>query len=247
MLGYAPLFQFRHGDHLCVFYRSEEDLLEVLTPYIAEGLLKGERCFCAQKAEVLKRLSYDLRFLGIDPDNEIKRGALELHTEEDTYLPNKRFEPQVMMDMLTRSIRESSERGFTAFRTAGEMSWAVRGRNECDNIVDYEAMVDQCYPGKPAIGLCQYAMGEFSPDLLNAVLQTHRLHLAESKTHCMHSSLHVRFGSYSAEVVADKFVVDPRFYYVVQQQHPRKIVGWGVAPTFDRATTEAEHLAAATA
>ena len=38
MFRLSPLFQFRHGDHLCVFYRSEDALLEVLTPYVAEGI-----------------------------------------------------------------------------------------------------------------------------------------------------------------------------------------------------------------
>jgi len=49
MFRQSPLFQFRHGDHICVFYRSEDSLREVLTPYIAEGLRRGQKCFCAQK------------------------------------------------------------------------------------------------------------------------------------------------------------------------------------------------------
>jgi len=53
--------------------------MEMLSPCIAVGILRGERCFCAQKPEVLKRLEYDLRFIGIDTDREIRRGALELH------------------------------------------------------------------------------------------------------------------------------------------------------------------------
>jgi hypothetical protein len=243
MFRHSPLFQFRHGDHLCVFYRSEDALLEVLTPYVAEGILKGETCFCAQKPEIQKRLVYDLRFLGIDTDEEIKRGALELHTEADTYFPNKRFEPPVMMEMLTRSIAESLDKGFTAFRSAGEMSWAVRGRNECDQIIEYEQMVDRCYPGKAAIGLCQYAVDEFPSDVLDSVLENHRLHLAQAHSSSLHSSLHVRHGGYVAELVADRFVVDPRFYYVVQQYRPRDIVGWGIASSFETAAAQAEHLA----
>jgi len=32
------LFQFKHGDHTCVFYSAITSLLEILTPYIVEGL-----------------------------------------------------------------------------------------------------------------------------------------------------------------------------------------------------------------
>jgi len=58
----------------------------------------------------------------------------------------------------------------------------------------------------------------------------------------LHSSLHVRYGSHGAEIVVDKFVVDPRYYYVVQPIRQREIVGWGVAPDFDSAIEEAEQL-----
>jgi len=61
MLRNFPLFQFRHGDHICVFYQSEIALMEVLTPYIAEGLRKGECCFCVQKSSTAKRLFDNLR------------------------------------------------------------------------------------------------------------------------------------------------------------------------------------------
>src|SRR5258708_2654462 len=93
----TPMFQFKHGDHACIFYRSDDSLMEILVPYVAEGLNKGERCFGAQKPHILKRLFYDLRYLGIDVDREIKRGALEFHTEQDVYFPRGIFEPAVMM------------------------------------------------------------------------------------------------------------------------------------------------------
>lgn len=148
-----------------------------------------------------------------------------------------------MLEMLTRSISDALEKGFRGLRTAGEMSWAVRGRNECDQVIGYEKMVEQCFPGKSVVGLCQYATNEFPPDVLNSVLESHRLHFDETAADSIHSSLHVRYGSYSAEVVADRFMLDPRFYYVVQQQRQREVVGWGVAPTFDSAAAQAEQLA----
>lgn len=216
--------------------------MEVLTPYIGEGILKGERCFCAQKPEILRRLIYDLRFLGLDTDKEIKRGALELHTEKEAYFPNNRFEPSLMTEMLTRSIAESAEKGFTGFRSAGELSWAVEGRNEYDQILEYEKMVDKAFPGRPAIGLCQYAINAFTPAVLESVLENHRLHLSDANEDRHHSSLHVQYGMHGAEIVANKLLVDPHYYYVVQQVLQREIIGWGIAPTFDGATTSAEQL-----
>jgi|HubBroStandDraft_5_1064220.scaffolds.fasta_scaffold147452_2 hypothetical protein len=243
MFRQSPLFEFRHGTHACVFYRSDDALLEVLTPYIAKGLIQGERCFCAQRPEILKRLVYDLMFLGIDTDKEIKRGALELHTEDDVYFPNKQFEPAIMMNMLVRSIQQARDHGFAAFRSAGDLSWAVRGRNECDNVLGYEKMVSTYYPGRPAIGLCQYPVSDFPAPVLERVLQNHRMHLSDTAPNSYHSSIHIHYDQCDAEVVADKYITNPRYYYVVQRHQPREIVGWGISPTFDGATANVDQLA----
>ncbi len=247
MLRHSSLFQFRHGDHTCVFYRDEELLREVLVPYIADGLRNGERCFCAQKPYVGRQLLYDLNFLGIDTESAIRRGALEIHTEDEVYFPQKHFSPNDMMEMLAESIDDASAKGFTGFRSAGELSWAVEGRNDCDKVVGYEKMVDEYFPGKRAIGLCQYNMDAFTPEMLQAVMESHRLHVSEKKPNCMHAGISIRRGAYSAEIVADKLMVDPNYYYVVQQNRPQQILGWGVAGTFDKANQQAENVMAVAA
>jgi MEDS: MEthanogen/methylotroph, DcmR Sensory domain len=242
MFRHSSLFQFKNGDHTCVFYRTQQALMEVLTPYIADGLRRSERCFCAQKPQILKRLVYDLWFLGIDPDQEIRRGALELQTVNETYLPNDRFEPRALMDMLIRSIEEARRNGFRSFRTAGELSWAVEGRNVCDHVVGYEKLVDEYYPGQPAIGLCQYSMSKFEPHVLQAVLQAHRMQVVETATHSDHASMHIRDNSWSAEIVADKMALSPRYYYVVHHREPSEPLGWGIAPDFDSASANIDRL-----
>src|SRR5579871_1255441 len=242
MLRQSPLFQFKHGDHTCVFYRSEESLREVLTPFIADGLRQGERCFLAQKPHVSKQLLFDLYFLGIDTDHAIRRGALELHTEDEVYFPNRKFEPRAMMDLLMHSINDASKRGFTGLRTAGEGSWAAEGRNECDQIVEYEEMVDDYFPGKRAVAICQYNMAAIPPDVLEAVVKAHRQHVSDLGPASTHSGVSIRSGNYWSEIIADKRVILPNYYYVVRRHRPAEVLGWGVAHNFDTAHEKAEQI-----
>jgi hypothetical protein len=242
MFRHSSVFQFKNGDHTCLFYRTANDLMRVLIPFIADGLRRNERCFCAQKPEILKQLVYDLRYLGINAEQEIRRGALELRSEDETYFPNRRFEPQVMMDMLIRSMREAKEKGFLSFRSAGELSWAVEGRNECDLVIGYEKLVNEYYPGKPAIGLCQYCIDKFPPEVLKCVVNAHRMHLVEPSGSA-YSSLSLRNGHWAAELVADKTAHNPRYYYVVHGQQPQEVLGWGVAPNFESANASIIQLA----
>jgi two-component system, sensor histidine kinase PdtaS len=244
MLQHSLLFQFKHGDHTCVFYRSEDSLREVLTPYIADGLRRGERCFLAQKPGVAKQLLFDLRFLGVDVDDAIRRGALDLHSDHEAYSLDRGFEPDAMVEMLLRSIDRAKTNGFTGFRTAGELRWAVEGRNECDQLLTYEELVDQSFPGKPAIGLCQYDLNAFPPDVLKKVMDSHRLNMPERPPKSFHTAISVRGEKCWTEIVADKLVVDPSYYYVVQRRRSTEVLGWGIAPSFDQANANAETIVA---
>jgi hypothetical protein len=39
----------------------------------------------------MKRLFDGLRFLGLRPEDEVERGALQVNSEEEIYFPNGRF------------------------------------------------------------------------------------------------------------------------------------------------------------
>jgi hypothetical protein len=241
MLPQAPLFQFQHGDHICVFYGTETALLEILTPYVAEGLRKGERCFCVQTNEVIRRLTLDLQFIGVNVEREAERGALEFHTENEVYFENGSFDGEAMIRRLMRAVEDSVKAGFTGFRSAGELSWAS-AETHCKQVIGYEKKVEQCYPGKRAVGLCQYRMSAFRAAVLEALLETHRMHLIEPDATSRFASIQIGHGGYATEIVADKVAGHPNYYYVVQDRRPKQVLGRGVAEDFESANSEAQEL-----
>jgi hypothetical protein len=170
---------FRHGDHICLSYHSEQYLLGFLEQYVMEGLRRDELCFCVQRPRILRRLVENLQSMGVDTDAEQGRGALELHTEREVYFSTGAFDPAIMINLLMRSLDECMRKGFSAFRTAGDLSWAMRDPKIYQTLIGYEQMVNQCYPGKPAIGLCQYQANETPVDFLKSILEHHKLHFSE--------------------------------------------------------------------
>jgi hypothetical protein len=235
MFNSSSVFQGKRGDHICIFYRDADTLLEMLIPYLLDGLRKGERCFCAQKPEMISRLRIALEARGVDTHREVRRGALEIHSEDEVYFPNGKFEPAAMMEMLERSIEDSLRRGYSGFRTAGEMSWAVRGRARCDHLPAYEQMVDASYSGKAAIGICQYPVHGFPPEILESVIAAHRMALEQTMISTNHSALSIRRGNYIADIVADRFDPATAFHYVVQHHGATEILGWGIEPDIEKA------------
>lgn len=240
MLKSAPLFRLKHGNHICVFYRDETHLLETFAPYVAEGLRKGERCVCAQKRNMIEPLHSALKSIGVDEKREIKRGALEIRTEDEVYLGGGNFDPGAMMRVLETSIIDSVKQGFTGFRFAGEGSWAAEGRS--DQLIEYERIIDAAYEKKPAIIICQYPTNQFSEKTLKDALESHRLALTETRPGADHSSLTIRQGDYVVDIVADRKNPRTKFYYVAQPHGRSDIVGWGDEQSFDNAVREGESL-----
>ena len=249
MVPSHPFVQFKRGDHICLFYRDEGMLVQTLAAYLAAGLSSGERCFCAQKPHIIPRIYKALKAFGIDAEKEAARGALEIHTEDEVYFAEGRFKPQTMIEMLERSIQEAVAQGFTGFRTAGEMSWALTDTrcemgNCCDQLIQYEAMVQAAYPGKPAIGICQYPVNRFPRHVVAEVLKAHRLALEETMVSTNHSTLTIRQGKYLADIVTDRFNPGAAYHYVVQGQDSSDVLSWGVEPTIDGALSISDSIMA---
>jgi hypothetical protein len=236
----SSVFQFKRGDHICIFYSDAATLVETLVPYLVDGLRKGERCFCAQKRQMISPLRAALEACGVDTHQETRRGALEIHSADEVYFPNGKFEPLAMMDMLERSINEALRQGYAGFRTAGEMSWALHGHEGCDQLPAYEETVNASFPDKAAIGICQYPMRGFSPRVLESVIAHHRMALQQTMISTNHSALSMRRGDYVADIVADRFAPATAFHYVVQKHGGKEVLGWGVEPGMDQAV-EASH------
>ncbi len=240
LLPSHPLVQFKRGDHICLFYRDERMLVQTLAAYLAAGLNKGERCFCAQKPHLIPRIFAALESLGIDAGAQASKGALEIHTEDEVYFPGGRFEPQTMIEMLEHSIEEAIAAGFTGFRTAGEMSWALKDTrcqdsNCCDQLLRYEKLVQEAYPGKPAIGLCQYPLNGFPRRVISLVLEAHRMALEETMAGSNHSTLTIRQGNYLADIITDRLNPGSAYHYVVQGQGSFDVLSWGVEATMEQA------------
>ena len=238
----APLLRFKRGDHICVFYEEETPLLEFLVAYFLEGLRKGERCFCAQTPQMARRLDASIRAHCQKTGEAVPANGLELHTTDEVYFAHGAFNPAALMQLLQASIADALNQGFSGIRMAGEMGFAAAGRCECDQLFEYEKLVQEAFPSQPVIGVCQYRVKAFTPEVLQSVLMFHKKALANTMSSSNHSSLAIRNGRYVLDVVADRINPSSHFYYVAQEHGKKDILGWGVEPSFDAAMQQGESL-----
>jgi hypothetical protein len=239
---YEPRFRYAHGDHACVFYRSEDTRAEVMLSFMIEGLRKGEKCLCAETLQMQKRLKHELRAADFDVEKEIASGALEFLTEEAAYLPNGAMHAKEQSKLIPQAIQAALRAGFRGLRTAGDVSWASGSPTHTASLLEYELLASKIFPGNAAMGLCLYPVKDFAEETLSTVLKVHNLNVIDPSQPSPYSWIQIRHKGFIAEVITDKSIPNSDFSFIVRPEHSDDVLKIGNAPTFEMAREKAEHL-----
>jgi hypothetical protein len=81
------------GTHLCQFYESKEDLIDILVPYFAEGLRSNKFCMwvtsppleVAEATEALRKVVPNL-------EEYFRKGQIEIISYNDWYMLGGKFD-----------------------------------------------------------------------------------------------------------------------------------------------------------
>jgi hypothetical protein len=165
---------FRQGDHICSLYATEDEQIAMAAAYLADGLQCGERVFYVpQSSAAVERFRAALRLNGVNVATALKKGALIESTHADAHLAGGRFDCERMLGFLNEAVESALNDGFKGLRTCGDMSWLLAQPEGADSAVEYEALLNQFFPGVRAAGMCQYDIQRLAPDLIHSALATH--------------------------------------------------------------------------
>lgn len=163
----------RQGDHSCLIYETPEQQRAAMIPFYLEGLARGERCLWIADDRTVDEVKSFLFDAGIDIADATRKGVFTVLTKRETYLSNGVFDPNVMITLLAEKLKETAALGFSGLRSSGEMTWALGNEKGCERAIEYEALLNDFFPGKKFIGICQYNRKRFPPSLMLNVLKTH--------------------------------------------------------------------------
>ncbi|MES2594198.1 MAG: MEDS domain-containing protein [Verrucomicrobiota bacterium] len=168
------------GDHAALFYRTRAEQFAVIVPFIAIGLKRGERCMYIADDNSVAMIIDELEKGGVDVLAMQKSGALTIATKHETYLRHGIFEPAKMTDDLAHEVNESIRLGYTAFRAAGEMTWALTLPYALAQLSDYETRLHEQMP-RQFVALCQYNERGFSERVIADMIRIHPVVVARGK------------------------------------------------------------------
>jgi hypothetical protein len=165
--------RFKPGDHICAIYSTTAELAHEVATFLAEGLRRRERCWYVAAANETDAVRAALRKLGVDVTAETRREALKLIAGDGAYVVHGTFNPEATIQIFNDAIEQAYTDGFTGFRAAAEMSWALACEDGAHQVIVYEALLKSLFASCRAIGLCLYDRHRMPLAVIDGALATH--------------------------------------------------------------------------
>jgi MEDS: MEthanogen/methylotroph, DcmR Sensory domain len=171
------------GTHICAFYSGPAGRDGVVMPFLADGIRAGQKCICVLEslapADVLVKLDRQ-----VDLDRTVQSGQLELATPADSYLSSGIFSTDAMLaywQHAAAAAQGPKESGM--LRGTGEMPSMLDHPDGRTEFFRYEARLNGCVAGLPAVILCLYDLQRFGAEVLMDTLRTHPMVVVDDMVH----------------------------------------------------------------
>lgn len=166
----------RSGDHAAFLYRSPDELLDLVVPYLREGLAAGDKVVYVADDLDASRVSAALRESGVDVDGDTRAGRLVVTSSTDAFFPGGRFDPDDAIAGVRGLLAQARADGFRRVRFSVEMTYLLRDVPGIERGVEFEARVnDEVFAGTPVVCICTFNRTRDDGKVLLDVLRTHQV------------------------------------------------------------------------
>lgn len=169
--------------HVCAFFGSPDDEHRVLGPFYRETLEWGEKLLHV----IDRRLEDDhverLEQQGVPACACRESRQFEIFGWEDTYLKDGVFDQQKMLTAVQGVIDGARRDGFPRTRIMGNMNWAFEGAPGSDDLIEYEARVNDVLAREKQPAICVYDLRRLTGAMMMDILRAHPLTLINGVVH----------------------------------------------------------------
>jgi two-component system, NarL family, sensor histidine kinase UhpB len=153
--GIAAVPEVPWGSHLCLFYGNQEDLIQVLVPFLTAGLQDNELCLVLTSERLpAARLLDALRGHRPDVDGDVQRGALSMVPVDECYAPAGSFDRARTLKFWREKVEAATGKGFAGLRGSGDGAWLKP--DDSLEFSELEHDLELMMSSLPMIVLCPY-------------------------------------------------------------------------------------------
>ncbi len=178
--GIAAIGDVPWGTHFCQFYKTKQDLLDVLVPYFRAGLEDGEYCMwvTAEPLEGDEARAAMGRALP-DLDRYLERGQLEILPYGEWYLEGGAFDSREVLSAWAARLERALSTGYPGLRLTGNTFWLEK--KDWKAFTDYEEEINRVIGSSRMIALCTYSLERCGIDEVLDVVKNHQFALIKQQ------------------------------------------------------------------
>lgn len=161
------------GFHICLLYKTEQDLTDIFLPYLKSGLESNESCLLIlEKPSDCKKTAVKLAANIADFDKYLKKGQLEIADYKKWYFKNNKFSMKTAIDNGARKVKKSLESKYQGLRVFADMAWFKK--TERKNLLEYEEQVNQNIGEYKVLTVCAYPVDKLQANEVVDMIRTHQ-------------------------------------------------------------------------
>ncbi|HVY37357.1 MAG TPA: MEDS domain-containing protein [Polyangia bacterium] len=169
--------QLRNHFHACAFVAGPDEERAVIDPFFVEGMRRGEKAVYI--VDPAHRDDHEARLGACAPRPDL----LEVTTWNEAHLKGGSFDQERMMTALDQMIREHATAGHPPMRLVGQMGWVFSSPPGIEQLVAYEASVNEILNRGKTPTVCVYDVRKLSGSLAMDLLRAHPLTVMNGVLH----------------------------------------------------------------
>jgi len=164
------------GTHLCLFYKTKEDLYDILLPYFKAGLENNEFCIWVVSEPLdVKEAEEALRTSVPDLAQYLRKGQVRIIPDSEWYLNGGAFDTQRVLDAWVNELNQALASGFAGMRVTSNGSGFEK--KVWRKLADYEKEVNKAIGKYRMIAICSYCIDNCGASEIIDVVNCHQVAL----------------------------------------------------------------------
>jgi MEDS: MEthanogen/methylotroph, DcmR Sensory domain len=159
--------------HICALFNGADEEHRVLRSFFKDGFDHGEKAVHIVDPEQSHDHLARLRDAGIDVDQAVARGQLDVRSWPDVYLRGDRFDQYAMLTLADQLHTDVQSSGYRRMRLVAHMEWALLDKPGVEDLVEYEARLNYLLPKYDNPVICSYDLSRFGARVVLDIMRTH--------------------------------------------------------------------------
>jgi hypothetical protein len=164
---------FDQHRHICAFFNSMDEHHRVLRPFIQDGFDRGDKAFHLVDPERREEHLGRLAEAGINVEEAMGTGQLEVRPWQDGPLHGSRFDQDTWLASFEQVLQSGPATGYARTRFLAQMEWALVDLPGVDDLIEFETRVNYVVPKYEDAVICAYDLTKFGASVVMDALRTH--------------------------------------------------------------------------